>query len=130
MHNPKYQNPNTVIGGAVDLGLDEQNGLLIDDALRHYYAREGSYPKSLADLVPEFVSDPALFHSKLDRDTDPDGVSWNYFPPAPKAGSSYVVLELTEQLQTSDTSSGQYARYNLKVMLGGDEQVIPIMQGQ
>ena len=73
----------------------------IREALLRYHIRNGTYPKNLAALSPDFLPDTALLHCGLDTDPDPKHTTFVYSQPKDDAPSNTSLLAFSWKLQMS-----------------------------
>jgi len=78
----------------------------IQGALSRYNLKNGHYPATLTELVPDYLPDPSELHTSLDTNPDPKHISFVYTKPGVGAKPSTVILSLTWSLTINGTENG------------------------
>lgn len=90
----------------------------IGDAVGRYATKNDDYPKSLKDLVPDYIPAAAL---KCPADKSAGAVSYIYRIPKPNDPSDFHILECRHHQLRKDIQPGGWAYQK-------NGQVVPLMQ--
>jgi hypothetical protein len=100
----------------VEMGQCKEQLLSLHGALQRYQTRRDEYPKSLDQLHPTFITRRGVFHCPADD--DPDGVSYEYSPPASSAAPPDESPLVTCRHHQIDVA-GRKATYLLRLQRDG-----------
>jgi hypothetical protein len=87
-----FSSMNSALGQVQKLAPCIEKMKAANDALHRYRERNGSYPPTLAALLPDYLGGNSPLHVDLDPNPDPSHVSFKYTPPAADAPGATPVL--------------------------------------
>ena len=107
--NPKVGG---MFGKAMQYGINvsatEKSMMDIQQGMVKYKAKNGSYPKSLSDLAPDYLAAASDLHSPLDVNTDPTHVSYTYVKPAATAPPTTEFIDIKYTIDIGVQPSSTY----------------------
>ena len=121
-----HPSKNSPLGIGIIAGKAGMDGAILRQAIVAYHQENGTYPKTLMQLVQAGRVDGKLLHNDLDDDPNPGHVSWRYTKPAEGAPGNTPVLEEPYQI----TMAGSTQSSRIVIMLDGRSQAGAPGQGR
>ena len=100
-----------------------QNFEEVHAALKRYVDKNGKYPKSLTELVPDYLTDSNKCHCELDPNPDPKHVTFVYTPPTPTSKPDDRVLSFTADQKITIQNQTQVMSTEYYYTVAGKEMV-------
>jgi hypothetical protein len=101
----------------------------IHDALGRYQLKVGDYPKTLASLVPDYLTSPSILHCETDPVKDPSHVSFVYSRPTPTTQPSAVILSVSNQYTLTLMGESNTVKQVCNETLGGTMTITQYQNG-